>query len=116
MLGRERKPPDFAEKAERRARLAVAYHGAHKHSAGVRVRGDMVGVIGDAKLPVLGLEHENGFPRRVHVLPDRELAYSADAARKPAINRMKVTAHQRTSLGMADIIGYTHRAFTRHPL
>jgi Hsp20/alpha crystallin family len=38
-----------------------------------------------------------------------ELAYSADAARKPAINRMKVTAHQRTSLGMAEIIGYTHR-------
>ncbi len=25
MLGRARKPPNFAEKAERRARLAVAY-------------------------------------------------------------------------------------------
>jgi hypothetical protein len=41
----------------------------------------------------------------------------ADAARKPAINMTKVTAHQRTSLGMAEIIAYTHRRLrgTRYP-
>ena len=71
----------------------------------------MVGVIADA---YAGSDiRGEWFPRprrgssasRALLARSGELAYSADAARKPAINRMKVTAHQRTSLGMAEIIG-----------
>ena len=63
----------------------------------------MVGVIADA---YAGSDiRGEWFPRPRRGSSALELAYSADAARKPAINRMKVTAHQRTSLGMAEIIG-----------
>jgi hypothetical protein len=36
------------------------------------------------------------------------MAYSAEAAKKPAMSMMKGTAHQITSLEMAEIIAYTH--------
>jgi hypothetical protein len=42
-----------------------------------------------------------------------DLAYSGEAAKKRAMSMMKVTAHQMTSLGMAEIIAFTHRGLTR---
>jgi hypothetical protein len=39
--------------------------------------------------------------------------YSAEAARNPAMSIRKVTAHQSTSVGTAEIIAYTHRGLTR---
>ena len=50
---------------------------------------------------------QGALPRR------RSWPYSAEAARKPAMTIMKVTAHQRTSLGMAEIMAEPHQRYAR---